>query len=262
MSHILVTGGAGGLGRELTPRLQKAGHTVRVMSRRPRPDNLSSDLEWAQADLETGAGLGSAVSGVEMIIHAATSPVKRTRQIDVAGARRLLEAARTAGVAHFIHVSIVGIERIPFPYYEAKAAGEAVVRAGGVPYTILRATQFHSLLDGFFQPLRNLPISLAFTDFKYQPIDTGEVADRLRQLVDEKPSGLLPDLGGPEVLTVGEMLPVWFAAQGRRCKLIRFPLPGGFAHAFRNGYNTCPDHHDGKITWAEWANRKSSSLTQ
>ena len=258
MSRILVTGGAGGLGRELTPRLQKSGHPVRIMSHRSQPDNLSSNLEWAQADLETGAGLGSAVSGVETIIHAATSPAKHTKQVDVNGAHRLLEAARQAGVSHFIHVSIVGIERIPFPYYEAKVAGEAVVRGGGISYTILRATQFHSLLDGFFQPFRNLPISFAFTDFKYQPIDTGEVADRLCQLVDEKPSGLLPDMGGPEVLTAGEMLPVWFAAQGRHCKLIRFPLLGGFAHSFRNGYNTCPDHRDGKITWAEWLQRKYS----
>ncbi|MBI3241548.1 MAG: NAD(P)H-binding protein [Chloroflexi bacterium] len=256
MPHILVTGGAGVLGRELTPQLQKAGHTARVMSRRPRPVNLTSEIEWAQADIETGDGLGSAVSGVETIIHTATSPGKRTKQVDVDGTRRLLEKAREAGVAHFIHVSIVGIERIPFPYYEAKVAGEAVVRGGGVPYTILRATQFHSLLDGFFQPLRNLPLSFAFTDFKYQPIDTGEVADRLCQLVAEKPSGLLPDMGGPEVWTVGELLPAWFAAQGRHCKLIRFPLPGGFAHAFRNGYNTCPDQRDGNITWAEWLRRK------
>lgn len=258
MSHILVTGGAGVLGREIVNRLKMAAHTVRVMSRKARPAS-AGDVEWAQADLETGAGLGSAVSGVNTIIHAATSPFKRMRQVDVEGTRRLLEAARAAGVSHFIHISIVGIERIPFPYYREKVAGEAAVRSGGVPYTVLRATQFHSLLDGFFRPLKNLPISFAFTDFKYQPIDAGEVADRLCALVNEKPAGLLPDMGGPEVLTVGEMLPVWFAAQGKHCKLIRLPMPGATANAFRNGYNTCPDHRDGKITWAEWVNRKYSS---
>jgi len=258
MSHILVTGGAGGLGRELTPRLRRDGHTVRVMSHRPRPANLASDLEWVQADLATGAGLREAVSGAEAIIHAATSPIRRAQQVDVDGTRRLLDAARVAGVPHFIHVSIVGIERIPYPYYRVKVAGEAVVREGGVPYTILRATQFHTLLDTFLSPLRNWPLAFTLTDFKFQPIETGEVADRLCALVGQPPAGLLPDMGGPEVLTLGEMASDWFAAQGKRYKLIRLPLPGPIAGGFRNGYNTCPDHRDGKITWAEWVKRKYS----
>jgi uncharacterized protein YbjT (DUF2867 family) len=258
MSHILVTGGAGRLGRELTPRLQQVGHRVWVMSRRPRPADLSSDLEWAQANIETGTGLREAVSGMETIIHAASNPLKRTRQVDVDGTRRLLEVARAAGVGHFIHVSIVGIERIPYPYYQVKVAAEAVVREGGVPYTILRATQFHTLLDMFLSPLRNWPLAFTFTDFKFQPIDTGEVADRLCALVGQPPAGLLPDMGGPEVLTLGEMASDWFAAQGKRTRLFRLPLPGAIAHGFRNGYNTCPDHCDGKITWAEWVRRKYS----
>lgn len=256
MSHILVTGGTGGLGRELTPRLQQAGHAVRVMSRQARPANLSPNLEWAQADIETGAGLREAVCDVDTIIHAATSPLRRVWAVDVDGTRRLLDTARKTGVKHFIYVSIVGIERIPFFYYKAKVAAEAEVRGGGIPYTILRATQFHSFIDMLLQPLRRWPLPFALTGFKSQSIETGEVAARLCALVNDEPAGLLPDLGGPEVLTADEMADVWFAAQGKRGRLIRLPLPGAIAHGFRNGYHTCPDHRDGKITWAEWVNRK------
>jgi uncharacterized protein YbjT (DUF2867 family) len=258
MTRILVTGGNGGLGRELVPRLQNSGYTVRVMSRSARPEGAPPGVEWAQADLETGADLAQAVAGVETIVHAATSPFRRPWPVDVTGTRRLLEAARASGVGHVVHVSIVGIDRIPFAYYQAKVAGEAVVREAGIPFTILRATQFHSLVDRFLEPLRGWPIAFTFTDFKFQPIDTGEVAGRLRDLVAQPPAGLLPDMGGPEVLSLGQMARVWFAAQGKRTWLIGLPLPGAVGHAFRSGYNTCPDHRDGTVTWAEWVTRRYS----
>ena len=256
MTHILITGGAGGLGREVTPRLQTAGHTVRVMSRRSRPATLAPGLEWAQADIETGAGLAEATSSVEVIIHCASSPLRHTKEVDVDGSRRLLEAARAAGVKRLVYVSIVGIDRLPaYPYYRHKLAAEAVVRAGGVPYSILRATQFHTLLDRLLQATAKFPLALTFTDFKFQVIDTGEVAARLSALADAQPAGLLPDMGGPEVLTFGEMARVWFAAQGKPARLMRLPLPGKIAHGFRQGHNTCPDHRDGTITWGEWVKR-------
>ena len=256
MTHILVTGGTGGLGRELVSQLKQAGHRVRLMSRRARLVNDPQDVEWAQADIETGAGVDDAVRGVEVIIHAATSPFKREQQVDVDGTGRLAAAAREAKMPHFIHVSIVGIERIPFSYYRAKVAGEKAVREGGVPYTILRATQFHSLLDGFLQPIKKFPLAFIPTEYKYQLLDTGEAAARLCALVNQAPAGLLPDMGGPEVLTLGEIAQAWFAAQNKRCKLFRLPAFGGFGSALRQGYNTCPDHRDGKITWKEWLKRK------
>jgi uncharacterized protein YbjT (DUF2867 family) len=257
MTRLLVTGGNGGLGRAVVARLPKAGYGVRVMSRQPRPAHIPLEVEWALADLETGAGLREAVTDVDVIIHAATNPFKHTQQIDVEGTRSLIQAALIANVQHFIHVSIVGIERIPHPYYLAKVAGEGVVRGGGLPYTILRATQFHSLIVGMFLArYQNLPLGLLPIDFKYQTIDTGEVADRLVQLAAQPPAGLLPDMGGPQVLTLGEMAGAWFAAQGKHCKLFRLPIPGAMGQAFQAGYNTCPDHRDGKITWAEWVRGK------
>src|SRR3990172_2973042 len=149
VTTILVTGGSGGLGSELVPRLA-AGHTVRILSRRPRPP--SATTEWAQGELATGEGLAEAVAGVDMIVHAASSPFGKTRQVDVEGIRRLLPAAAPA-TPHLFYISIVGVDRIPFPYYRAKLAAEKLVEEPAVPYTILRATQFHTLIDRL---LRNL----------------------------------------------------------------------------------------------------------
>lgn len=254
MTRVLVTGGTGVLGRALVPRLVNAGYMVRIMSRRNQPP--SAGMEWAQSDLLTGRGLPEAVAGAQTIVHAATSPFIHTRQVDIDGTRRLVEIARANGVSHFVYISIVGIERIPYYYYQHKVTAESIVASSGVPWSILRATQFHALLDGWFQPLARLPIALFPTDFKYQPIDEGEVADRLCECVMAGPSGRLSDVGGPEVLYTGDMARVWFESRGLRRRVIHLPMPGTFADALRRGYATCPDRAIGKTTWTEWVRRK------
>lgn len=128
---VLVTGGTGTLGQALTPQLRQAGYTLRVMSRRDAPAGIT--VEWARASLETGEGLDTAVAGTEVIIHAASSSTRRAQQVDVVGTERLLAAAHRAGVGHFIYISIVGIEQVPFPYYRYKLAAEKLVEAGGGP---------------------------------------------------------------------------------------------------------------------------------
>lgn len=262
MTQVLITGGAGGLGRELTPRLQAMGHSVRVMSRRPRPATLAPGLEWAQADIETGAGLAEATSGVEVIIHCASSPLRRTKEVDVEGTRQLANAGRAAGVKHLIYVSIVGIDRIPYPYYKHKLAAEGLVHESGVPYSILRATQFHSLIDFALRATAKFPFAFTFTDFKFQTVDSGEVAARLVEIAAAPPAGRLPDMGGPEVLTLEQMARIWYAEQSRPYRLLPLPLPGKVTHGFRNGYNTCPDHRAGRLTWAEWVRRAYGKKAQ
>jgi uncharacterized protein YbjT (DUF2867 family) len=263
MTRVVVTGGTGTLGREVVRRLAGAGYTVRVMSRRPRPADLAPGLEWAQADLLSRAGLREAVLDVHIIVHAATgSPAGRTRlidtwfgRVDIDGTQRLLEQARAAGVAHLIYISIVGIDRIPFIYYRHKLAAEALVERGGVPWSILRATQFHTLIDIFLRQLDRLPLFLLPSDLRCQPIDAGEVADRLCAAVAAPPAGRLPDTGGPEVLAADEMAKAWLAVRGQRRRILYLPLPGKVTRGFRRGYNTCPDHKDGAVTWAEWLRR-------
>jgi uncharacterized protein YbjT (DUF2867 family) len=210
MTKVLVAGGAGMLGRKVAKELTATGFRVRVMSRKPQPPNVPSLTEWVQADLETGQGIADAVTGVDVVMHAASGPFKRTRQIDLDGTRFLLEQARAAGVAHVIYISIVGVDRIPYDYYRAKLAAEELVQQSGIPWSLLRATQFHYLVDLFFQAVTKVPLVMLLpTDLQCQSIAESEVANRLCEITVAGPAGRLPDLGGPEVLTAGEMARIW-----------------------------------------------------
>lgn len=252
MTRILVTGGAGGLGSELVPRLQSAGHTVRIGSSRKKPDSLENGLEWARGNLLTGEGLQESVAGVETVVHCASSPLKKTRETDVGGTERLLEAAKAAGVGHFYYISIVGVDRMTLPYYKIKYAAEQAIEAAGVPFTILRATQFHTLLDMFIRQLfKRGPFIFLPGSARFQPIETGEVAAHMAETIDKGPSGRLPDIGGPEVLRASAMYDSWRKASGVRA--VRVPVPAlGPLAGFAKGLNTCPENKFGSITWAQW----------
>ena len=250
MTRVLVTGGTGSLGRELIPRLLVAGYTVRLMSRRNPKPGEDARVEWAQASLESGAGLSDAVKGAEVVLHAASSPVKR--EVDVTGTARLLDEARSAGVQQFVYISIVGIDRIGFSYYRHKLAAEQLIEASGVPWTIVRATQFHDFIDRILGTLARWPLAFIPTNWQFQSISTAEVAEQLVAAVQKGQRGRLPDIGGPEVLRFGDMARVWLAAQGKPRPIIHLPLPGKLSAGFRQGFNTTPQNRVGKLTWAEW----------
>src|SRR5262249_8184086 len=147
-------------------------------------------VEWAQVDILNGRGLEQAVADVDVIVNCMSNPRKNTHAVDVEGTRLLLDKARAAKVGHVLHISIVGIDRIPYSYYKAKVAAEEIVKSSGVPWTILRATQFHNFIDFL---LTSDPTFLSFmllpTDFKVQPVDVGEVADEMVRHL-ETPSGM------------------------------------------------------------------------
>lgn len=256
MKRILITGAGGALGRELTPRLIAAGWKVRGLGRHPSPFLPQMGVEWAQVDLATGEGLAEAVSGVEAVIHAASSPFVREREIDIEGTGRLLDACRSAEVGHFVYVSIVGIDRVPLGYYRSKLAAEKLVEQGGVAWSILRATQFHSLIDRTLKMAPTLPVLAIPTSFQFQAIDEGEVADRLVEIVGSAPAGRLDDIGGPEARRLGDLARKWLAARRERRLILPLPVVGKVHSAYRKGLNTCPDKSYGKITWEQWLERK------
>jgi uncharacterized protein YbjT (DUF2867 family) len=253
MTKVLVTGGTGYLGCHVVTILRENSDMPRIMSRSPQSTSLPPGTEWIQADLATGQGIEDAVQGCDVIVHTATN-VRQAQQSDIVGTQRLLEAARHAGVAHVVYISIVGIDRIPFAYYRHKLATEAVVKQSGVPWSILRATQFHELADLVMQAVTKPPfIAIVPTDFITQTVAAREVAQRLCDLVASGPQGRAPDFGGPEVLTFGEMARAWLTFYKKRRSVVPLWLPGGFAQGFRRGDNTCPHEAiHGNTTWMQW----------
>lgn len=244
--EILVTGGTGSLGSRVVNRLSEAGENVRVMSRYWHANTI-------RGDLLTGEGLEEAVEGVSTIIHCASSSLRRTRQVDVDGTRRLLQAAERTGVSHILFISIVGVDRNPyFPYYRMKLETERIIEHSEVPWTILRATQFHGFVLRLIQALDRLPMMVAPRGFLFQPIDVGEVADRSAELALAGPAGRAPDVGGPEVLAFADLARAYFEAAGRRRRVVEVPLLGKVSRALREGAQTAPEHRYGKIRWEEF----------
>ncbi|SEH65669.1 Uncharacterized conserved protein YbjT, contains NAD(P)-binding and DUF2867 domains [Mycolicibacterium rutilum] len=248
MPHsILVTGATGTLGHRVVPEAVGAGHRVRALSRKSHVGYTG--VHWARGDLLDGTGLDAALDGVDVVINCATQP---TGGEDVTGMRNLVTAAAHVGVGHIVHVSIVGIDRIPLPYYRAKLAAERVLEASGVAHTVLRATQFHDLLRTIFAVQRYSPVLWAVRGVQFQPIDTAAVAARLVELAADVPAGRAPDVGGPTVHTHAELARMYLSAGGSRRRVVAVPAPGRLAAALRTGANLVPDNPLGTQGFAEF----------
>ncbi|AVV43751.1 SDR family oxidoreductase [Streptomyces sp. ID05-04B] len=239
MSTILVTGGTGTLGRLVVERLRAGGHEVRVLSRHAEP--YAVDLR------EGGPGLDAAVTGVDTVVHCASSP----RGGDERAAAHLIAAARRAGVEHLVYISIVGVDRVPYGYYRAKLAVEKLVAESGIGWTVLRATQFHDLLVQAFQALAKVPVMLLPARVSDQPVAVGEVADRLAELAAGAPAGRVDDMGGPEVRTAESLARAFLKASGRRCAVVNVPLWGAAYRGFRSGGHLAPERAVGKGTFED-----------
>ena len=253
-SPILVTGGTATLGRRVVRRLRDASCNVRVLSRRSH--EFGDGIEFMTGDLATGEGLEAAVNGVETIVHCAGSA-----KGDEDKARNLVWAASRAGAPHLVYISVVGAERIPvvsrvdramFGYFASKRAAEKVVEDSGLPWTTLRATQFHDLILTVAQQLAKLPVCPVPAGFRFQPVEADEVAARLVELTLGKPSGLVPDMGGPRVYGAAELLRGYLRASKRRRPIVPVWLPGKAARAFRDGANQAPEQAVGHRSWEEF----------
>ncbi len=254
-SPILVTGGTGTLGRHVVRRLRDAGCDVRVLSRRSHA--AEDSIQFLTGDLATGEGIEPAVDGVAAIVHLAGSA-----KGDEDKARNLVRAASRAGAPHLVYISVVGAERIPvvsgvdramFGYFASKRAAEKVVEDSGLPWTTLRATQFHDLILTVVRQMAKLPVVPVPAGFCFQPVDADEVAARLVELTLGEPAGRVPDMGGPRVYGAADLLRGYLRASKQRRRLI-VPvwLPGKAARLFRDGANLAPEQAVGHRTWEEF----------
>jgi uncharacterized protein YbjT (DUF2867 family) len=252
-SPILVMGGTGTLGRLVVRRLERAGRNVRVLSRH---GGGLAGVEVVKGDLTSGLGIEAAVSGVETVVHCAG-----TNKGDAEKAAALAQAATRSGVRHLVFISVVGADRIPgeaavdrmlFGYFASKLGAERVVAQSGIPWTTLRATQFYDLVLKAAAHMTRLPIVPVPAGFRFQPVDADDVASRLVELALGAPAGRVPDLAGPRVYSMSELVRTYLAAVGKHRLIAPIWLPGQAARAVRRGAALAPDGAVGRRTWEDF----------
>jgi uncharacterized protein YbjT (DUF2867 family) len=151
-----------------------------------------------------------------------------------------------------MYMSIVGVDAIPLGYYRSKLQAERLVEICGVPWTVQRATEFHDFIAWVADLVSRPPVIVVPQNVSVQPVDTGEVALRVADLVDAGPLGRVPDLGGPEVLSARALAEAFLAATGRSRRILEVNPPGPTLRALRDGANLAPGHAEGRRTFGTY----------
>jgi uncharacterized protein YbjT (DUF2867 family) len=202
--RIVVIGASGLIGTNVVNRLRRAGHEVVAAS-------LSSGV-----NIITGEGLAEALKGAQVVVDVANSPSFEDKAVleffETAG-RNIAAAETAAGVQHHVALSVVGAERLPESgYMRAKLAQENLIKASGIPYTILRSTQFFEFVGGIMKSgadgdtVRVSPALL-------QPIASDDTSAAVAELAVQPPVNGMVEVGGPDRVPLDELVRAYLAAQ-------------------------------------------------
>ena len=242
--RVAVVGATGTAGAPAVRALEAAGHEVRALSRRS-PDH--------PVDLLDGSGLDEALTGVDVVVDASNAGPKVTpaHALLVDGGRRLLEAEKRAGVGHHVCISIVGIDDFPLGYYRVKVEQEALVKGGEIPFSIVRATQFHSFVAFNFAAMARFGL-LPRIRAPLQPVDVDDVAGVIAEAVAGAPTGATATVTGPEIRPISDLARAWKERKGSRALPVPMPLIGGAGKALAAGALTAaePDRR-GSVTFEQ-----------
>ncbi len=246
--RVAVVGGTGVVGRHVVEALRDSGHEPAVIARS------------TGVDVAAGTGLDAALVGAEVIVdvgNVAASAKAKSVAFFEAATTNLITAAAKAGVGHLVTLSIVGCDRVDLGYYFGKRRQEELVAAGPVPFTILRATQFHEFPGQLIDRLPKAPAALVpvmtVPRMRSQPIAAREVGEALAQIAAAAPMGRAPDLAGPQVHDMPDLVRLVWRARGNRRPVVGFRVPGRMGKALAGG-GLLPDGPGprGTQTFAEW----------
>jgi uncharacterized protein YbjT (DUF2867 family) len=247
---IVVIGGSGLIGTKVVRRLRGKGHEVVAAS-------LDSGL-----NILTGEGLPGALAGAQVVVDVANSPSFETQAaldfFETAG-RNLLAAEKSAGVRHHLALSIVGLERNPQNgYFRAKLAQERLIEASGIPYTILRSTQFFE----FFGPIVESAFdgkAIRLSPALYQPIASEDAAATLADLALGSPLDSTTQVAGPEAHPLDEMAR-YFLAAGRDTRQVIADTHAPFFGAQIDDRSLTPSgsYRAGSVHFADWLSHSFS----
>jgi uncharacterized protein YbjT (DUF2867 family) len=240
---VAVAGGTGTVGAHVVAALTAAGHEPTVLTRA------------TGVDLTTGSGLDNALAGVHALVDAtgpsSTATAASKAFFDTVN-RNLLAAEQRAGVAHHVALSIVGAAEVNAGYYAGKRIQEDLVTASGDNWTILRATQFHEFAPLLVRTTAVGPLVIV-PQMKCQPIAATEVGAELARIAVGGPRGILPDLGGPRIENMADMVRRYLTHSGDSRRVLQLSLPGRWWRSLRNGaLIPGPGAQFGTETYEEW----------
>jgi uncharacterized protein YbjT (DUF2867 family) len=241
--RIVVVGGTGLIGSRLVAALKRQGHDALPAA----PDTGVNTL--------TGEGLPEALAGADVVVDVANSPSFEDAAVMAffqTSGRNLLAAEKAAGVGHHIALSIVGADHLASGYMRAKIVQEELIKASGVPYTILRSTQFFPFIDGLLKSVLvdgglHLPKALV------QPIHADDVVATLAELAGSSPANGTLEIGGPKAISFERFAEAYLSAKGDLRPVVADPATPYFGAVLEErSLLPGPNPRLGKIRFEEW----------
>ncbi len=251
-AEILVSGASGNLGKCLTTILDREGLHYHITTRK----KVQSGEKVLYLDLQTGEGIDNGCVGKKIIFHLASGTKKADRSTDVLSVQKLIGASLKNKVSHFIFISIVGIEKVPIKYYKFKVEAENIIKSSGVPYTILRATQFHEFIDNMISTFLKYKIGPLQMNGKNQPIETSVVAEKMFDIYKNGPINNTLEIGGPQVLDFRHLSTSWQKYTHKKKMIIPIPTVGKALSAIRTGALTCSVMNHDSCSWEDYLKQK------
>jgi len=223
--RIAVVGGTGTVGRYVVLAAEQAGHQVAVLSRR------------VGVDVRTGEGLDAALAGVDVVVDAMNADAmsrSKATAIFTETTRRLQRVGAAHGVSRLVTLSIVGVDRVPFGYYQAKLAQEATALEGPLPATIVRATQFHEFPAQVMGRLHVGRLGL-MPRMRVQSIAARTVGELVVEVAATPPGETTVEVAGPEPANLFELARAIASRPDHQMSLVPLRVPGQVGKAMRTG---------------------------
>ncbi|MEU0781680.1 SDR family oxidoreductase [Streptomyces sp. NPDC006173] len=239
--QIAVIGGTGLIGSQVVTKLKAAGHEA-------VPHSQSTGI-----DVISGHGLDQAVAGADAVVNLTNSPTfdEASPAFFQNSMDNLLTASQKGGARHFVILSIVGVDRVPqLDYYRAKVLQEEVLKAGPIPYSIVRATQFMEFMDAVLSWTADKDtVRLPATPI--QPIAAKDVAEAVAEVAVGTPLNAIRNIGGPEVFNLDELGRITLSHQGDPRTVVTDPTAGMFA-AVEGDVLTDKNAHLAATRYTDW----------
>ena len=261
MPKILVTGGTGVLGRVVAHSFLSKRIDFTLGSRhRVSDDNQATNQlnhHWKPMDLNSRESIVRCCTDeIDTVLHLASDFRKINGQpADIICTKNLLNVVQKTNVNHLVYVSIVGVDRIPLSYYRTKLDCERLIEKSGIPFTILRATQFHDFVEFVLGRLLSFPIGIVPYALKVQPIQVEAVAAELFKIIHGLPQKAIIELGGKEIFHFKQITDSLLKARHQNNKrILNFPVIGAVMKGFAHGHNTCKSISSLSNTWEQYLN--------